>query len=204
MTGADSQTEESRSRGKARGRVKELKRVASELRGHIERERAGGPPSAKEVRAAVRQAQDTVEDIQRRIDAAKAEARTLKDEIEELDRRYAGVHEAERMLEWPRLVGEKMRRLAEVGVREGLIASLEGEKLAAVGALEAARQRLAAFESGVYERPLEEDPRLVSLREEISAASAALEADKTRGGESKKKTAAKRPPRKKGTERPKA
>jgi hypothetical protein len=197
MTEADAKAAEPQSRGAARARVRELERVALELREHIERERASPPQSAEELQAGVRQAQEAVEGIQRRIDAAKAEARALKDEIDELERRHAELPEAARIVEWPRLVGEKVRRLAEVGVREGLIASLEGEKLAAAGALEAARQRLAAFEAGVYDRPVEEDPRLVSLREEMSAASAALEASKPRDGGGKKKKAAKRAARKK-------
>jgi DNA repair exonuclease SbcCD ATPase subunit len=199
MTEADSKTAEPRSREQARARALALARAESELRASIERERKGPPPTAKEVRAAVRQAQDAVDDIQKRIDAAKAEARTLKDKIQELERRHAEVPEAERMMEWPRLVNEKAHLLAQVGVREGLIASLEGQKLAATGALEAAKQRLVAFEAGVYARPMEEDPRLVSLREELSAATAALEGEKPRSAGGKKKKASKREPLKKQT-----
>lgn len=158
----------------AEARVEELKRVESELRERLSREREAGAPSAEEAGAAVAKARAEVEAVQGRIDAAKREAAALKAEAEELERKYEETPEAERVAEWPKLVGEKMRRLVEVRVREAAIATLEGQKWTAAGALEEAKHRLAALEAGAYELPLEEDPRLVSLQEEKAAAAAAL------------------------------
>jgi colicin import membrane protein len=170
----------------AEARVEALKRAEAELRERLRREREEGAPSAEEAAAAVAKAEAEVAAVQARIDAAKREAAGLKAEAEELERKYEETPEAERAGEWPRLVGEKMRRLIEVRVRESSIAALEGQKWAATGALEAAKQRVAALEAGAHELPLKEDPRLLSLQEEQAAAVAALKALKPSGRGRKK------------------
>jgi hypothetical protein len=156
----------------AAARVEELQRAESELRELLRREREEGPHTAAEVAGAMAKAQAEVEAFQGRIDAVKGEARALKAEVVELERKYEEVPEAERGAEWPTLVGEKMRRLIEVRVREAHIAALEAQKWAALGTLEAAKQRLAAVEAGADRLPLEKDPRLLSLQEEMAAAAA--------------------------------
>jgi hypothetical protein len=183
MTEADGRTQQGSA--EARARLDELKRFEAELRGRLERERAEGPRPPEELQAAVEAAQASVNAVQSKIDAAKLEAKRLKGEIEELDQTHEAVPEDERMIRWPRLVGEKMRRLAELGLRESEITSLEAEKWATMHGLEEARHRLAAHESGVHERSIEEDPRLVSLREELAEAEVAAAVKGARKGATK-------------------
>lgn len=190
MTEADERTP--RGSGEARARLDELKRFETQLRGRLEQERAEGPRPLEELRGAVAAAEERVNGVQSKIDAAKIEAKRLKGEIEELERTHDAVPEDERMIRWPQLVGEKMRRLAELSLRESEITSLETEKWATMHGLEEAKHRLAAQEFGVHERSIEEDPRLVSLREELAEASAAVKGASKRPSKGANKRASKR------------
>src|SRR5215213_3960037 len=156
MSKADTQAAQTISEAEAL--VEELKRAEAELRERLQQERTGAPPSAEETAALLAKAQAEVESLQGRIDSAKREAGALKAEIDELERKYEEVPEAERVVEWPRAVGEKMRRLIELRVREAAIAALEGQKWAAMSTLEGAKHRLAALEAGAPGLPLNEDP----------------------------------------------
>lgn len=162
----------------AQAQVKRLKRLATELRRQLKKERAGPPPSAEALEATIQEAQAQVDSIQAEINEAKSLAKKRKREIHEWKLWYQGLPGIDKTAEWAKLQNEIDWRAAEIRSLEEQISGLENEKWNATGRLEMAKQSLEALNAGVYDRPLDEDPRLVALQSERAAAAATLEAAK--------------------------
>lgn len=159
----------------AQARVEQLDRLLVELQDQLQKERAGPPPSAEALEATIQEAQAKVDRIQAVINEAKSLAKKRKREIDEWKLWYQGLPGIDKTAEWAKLQSEINWRGAEIRALEEQISGLETEKWNATGRLEMARQSLEALNAGVYDRPLEEDPRLVALQAEREAATDALE-----------------------------
>lgn len=170
----------------AQARLEQLDRLAVELRDQLEKERAEGPLAAEALKAAIQDAQAQVDRIQAEINEAKSLAKKRKREIDEWKLWYQGLPGIDKTAEWAKLKNEIDWRGAEINTLQEQISILETKKWTATGVLETARIRLAAFEEGVYDRPLDDDLRLVALQVEREAVAAALDNAERAGDEEKK------------------
>ena len=159
---------------KTRKRAAFLKRLAAGLQKQLEAERVGGPPTRARLQATLEQAEDDLERLEAETEKAKRRSKKRKREIDEWKTWYANQAGIDKTAARAKLDSEITWRAAEINALEARIAQLVADDLAAEGRLEQARHQLAALEAGVYDRPVEEDPRLVSLMEEWKAAKAAL------------------------------
>ena len=103
---------------------------------------------------------EETEEIEIQIEGAKDQASSRKDEISEWKLWYNGLAEIDKTESMKKLEFEVGWRSKDIGEIEKKIVELQKSLLAAKGRLETARQMLAAFEAGVYEGSMVEDPRL--------------------------------------------
>jgi len=157
----------------AEKQLKALEELLPVLNAQIKAERAqieDLKKQGKDVRAALKEeadlAWDEVERVLAQIDEAKDLAGSRKDEISGWKLWYNGLAEIDKTESMKKLEFEVGWRSQEIGEIEKKIASLLESQLAARGRQEAARQKLAAYEAGAFERSVEEDPRLVEVLRE--------------------------------------
>jgi chromosome segregation ATPase len=163
----------------AQARVDQFDRLVGEVQAQIEAERREGPPNVAELQATIQAIKDEIEHIQARIEKAKAQAKKRKREIDDWKQWYHTLPGVDRSEEQAKLAAEINWRGAEITARQDEIGVLESQKWAAKERWEKAKQRLSAVEEGVYDRPIEQDPRLLSVQAARQAAAAALEAART-------------------------
>lgn len=143
--------------------AKPLAERMAEVRAQLETERAAGPFTQSGLQAELAQAQTEVERTATAADRAKTQASKRKKEIDEWKAWYNGLPEDEKAVGLSKLQSEIKWRAGELEALTPQISDLLTAQATAVGNLELAQQRLRAFEAGVFERPLDEDPRLVKL-----------------------------------------
>ena len=148
--------------------IAQLTRAGEELCQYIAQERASGPPDTQTLQALVQQAQQEIDTLQESIRAAKAAARQHKAAIDQLEQQFNALPAEQRPNAWPKLMGDTMQHHTDIRIREVEIGQLELQKLTVTGRLEEARHSLEALQAGVYACPLAEDPRLVTLQEELT------------------------------------
>lgn len=141
----------------------ELGERNASVRAQLTAERAAGPFTRSGLQAEVDQAQAEAERAFHAAEKAKAQARDRKDEIDEWKTWYNSLPEDEKEAGLAKLQSEIKWRAAELEVLTPEISDLLAAQASALGDLELAQQRLSAFEAGVFDRPVEEDPRLVGL-----------------------------------------
>jgi hypothetical protein len=115
------------------------------------------------------QAQREAERAATAAEKAKAQASRRKKEIDEWKAWYNSLPEDEKAVGLVKLQSEIKWRAAELDILTPQISELLAAQAAAVGNLELAQQRLRAFEAGVFERPIDEDPRLHRLAAQNTA-----------------------------------
>jgi chromosome segregation ATPase len=143
--------------------VRSLEERVAELRAQLEAERAAGPFTLGGLKAELAQAQAEVERASAAAEKAKAQARKRKDEIDAWKAWYNGLAEDEQEVGMAKLQSEIKWRAAELETLTPQISDLLATQAQAVGELQLAQQKLIAFEAGVFDRPIEEDPRLVFI-----------------------------------------
>ncbi len=151
---------------------KALEELLPALKAQIETERAqieDLKKQGRDVRAALKEeadlAWDEVERVLAQIDEAKDLAGSRKDEISGWKLWYNGLPEIDKTEPRKKLEFEVSWRSKEIDEMEKKIVGLNNDMLAAREKLERAKMKLAAYEEGVHERPMEEDPRLAKLSE---------------------------------------
>lgn len=149
--------------------AKEAVKRLKEVRKALERERAGGELTKDNLQMAVTAAQREVETNGAAADRAKRKATQLKREIDEWKSWFANLPADEQETGLVTLQSEIKWRAAELDKLTPQIADLLAVAAHAVSQLELANQQRVAFEAGVFDRPLDEDPRLISLKKQLKA-----------------------------------
>ena len=150
--------------------VKPLAERIAEVRAQLEAERAAGPFTLSKLQAELAEAQIEAERAATAAEKAKAQASKRKDEIDEWKAWYNSRPEDEKEVSLVKLQSEIKWRAVDLEVLTPQISNLLAAQATALGNLELAQQRLRAFEVGVFERPLAEDPRLAALQSSLESA----------------------------------
>ena len=153
-------------------RLKALKYALREIKAQVKAERKGAPPSLGALQADMSMAQGRVEKVQSELSQAKALSRKRKDEIDEWKGWYEKLPEEEKSAGLVTLNNEIKWRATDLDVNGQKINELMLAEIEAMGALEMANQKLAAFRAGVHKLPVEKDPRLKGARAELEEATA--------------------------------
>lgn len=158
----------------AKQQLAKLDEILVGLKAQIEAERAQiqaskeqGSDIAAVLRTDMNAAWEKVEGIETEIEEAKDQAGSRKDEISGWKLWYNGLAEIDKTESMKKLEFEVGWRSKEIGEIEKKIAGLQESLLDARESQEKARQKLEAYEAGVYGLPIEEDPRIKELQEQI-------------------------------------
>jgi hypothetical protein len=154
----------------AQSNVAFLTRLLSEVRLQIEAERANPPASAEAIKADILMAEKQVEKVQKKINKQKQECKKRKREIDEWKRGYHSIANIDKSHELEKLNVEISWRSQIISQGEACISQLEVEKLTAITNLEKAKIQLIAFANGVYDNPIESDPRLIAAETALQTA----------------------------------
>lgn len=141
--------------------IAKLKEAVDVVRFQLSKEREKGKPNKNQLQTQIAAKQDEIEKIQSQIEKAKSHAKRRKREIDDWKQWFHTFPGPDRTEEQAKLNVEINWRGAEINVRQDEIGRLETQKWAIRGELEALQQQLFALNEGVYERPIEEDPRLI-------------------------------------------
>lgn len=168
----------------AKERVTLLETLLVKLRSQIEAERREGSSDPSILQAQVNHAKMKWDRIQSDLGETKGLSRKRKDEIDGWKAWYENRSNEEkpvqskkqqREADLDRLQKEIKWRADELASNGEKFNTLIPQEFEARGVYEMASQKLAAFQTGVYKRPIEEDPRLKSLQEELREAVADVE-----------------------------
>lgn len=159
----------------AKTRVKILRSALVEIRAQIESERAEGTSDRLVLQRQVHRARSKWEKTHSDLNQAKRLSRKRKDEIDQWKAWYEKRPPAEKPAGLERLQKEIKWRADELASNGEKINILIPQEFEARGALEMAKQRLAAFRAGAHKRRIDEDPRLKSLRDELEKTVAAID-----------------------------
>ena len=154
----------------AQQEVTRLTALSETFRVRLESERAQGPPQLEQIQSKLAQLDTQAQYISQQIQKAKALSKKRKKEIDEWKLWYNGLGETDKSAELAQLNQEIDWRAAEIAKAEAKIADLSAQLLAQEGEEVALKQQLQALEAGVYDKPLEEDPRLVSVMAQLTNA----------------------------------
>lgn len=163
-----------------------LTRALSELRLQIEAERSNVPPSAEVIETDILKAEMRLENVQTKIDKEKQKCKKRKKEIDEWKRWYHSIAEIEKSQAREKLDLEINWRSQAISKCEVKISQLKAEELVKMGDLEKKKIQLEAFTNGVYDLPIESDPRLKAAEVALQTAQERL---KTAQAEDSFKTA---------------
>jgi hypothetical protein len=162
----------------AQSNVVSATRLLAEVRSQIEAERVNPPASEEAIKTDILKAEMQVEKVQKKIDKEKQECKKRKTEIDEWKRWYHSIATLDKAQELDKLNVEIDWRGQSISEGESRISQFEAEKLVAIMELEKVKIQLAAFVNGVYDQPIELDPRLLDAEEALQAAKDDLNAAK--------------------------
>jgi hypothetical protein len=143
--------------------VNELERLKAQLLA----EHVAGPPDRSVLVADVFRCQTEADRVRRAIVVEKALAKKRKAEIDDWKLWYHSLSVGEKPAALLKLDAEIAWRANELDAVGNQINALNVAEVAAMGALEHAKQLLAAFDAGAYQRVAAEDPRLKGLEEAL-------------------------------------
>lgn len=145
----------------SRGVSLDANQILNAVRVRLLEERQGGKPNKSQLNDKIAAKQGEIENIQSQIDKAKEQAKKRKREIDDWKQWFHSLPGTDRTEEQAKLDVEIGWRGTEIKDRQDEIGILETKKWAIKGELEALKQQLLALEEGVYDRPIEEDPRFI-------------------------------------------
>ena len=163
----------------AQAQVVFLTRRLSELRIELEAERANVPASSDAIQSRIVEAERHLDQLQKQINQARSKSKQHKQEIEEWKQWYGAIAPINKTQAWATLNMEISWRSQEICTCKATISKLETEKLATMSRVEKMHSQWAAFTNGLYDRPLEEDPRWLEIEASLNAAKVALNAAST-------------------------
>lgn len=152
-----------------------FKRLLSELNVELEAERSNLPDSVDVIQVSIAEAELNLEKVQAKINKEKGKSKQRKQEISEWKRWYEAIAQINKTKEWETLTQEITWRSQIISDCEVKISQLEAKKLMLMGDLEKKRIQLAAFVNGVYELPIDQDPRLIEAQVALETAQDALQ-----------------------------
>jgi chromosome segregation ATPase len=135
--------------------------ILNAVRDQLLEERQNGTPNKSHLQEKIADKKKEIENIQTQIDKAKEQAKKRKREIDDWIQWFHTLATTDRTEEQAKLTVEIDWRGAEINARQDEIGILETQKWDIRKQLEALQQQLLALEEGVYDRPIEEDPRLI-------------------------------------------
>ncbi len=144
-----------------------LEKQMASLQARLEAERSDGIPSLKELEEQLSRAQKYSEKIEAKILKAKGLAKLRKKEIADWKHWYEGVLSVDKSQERAKLQAEILWRSEAIAHQETKISQLESENLDALGKVVQLEEQIEATKAGIYDRPVEEDPRLLELQAAI-------------------------------------
>jgi hypothetical protein len=159
----------------ALAKVALLTRVLPQLRQELEAERANLPESQAVIEGEILKAKMQLDKVQTKIDKEKNSAKKRKKEIDEWKRWYNSNPHIDKTEARAKLSVEIDWRGQEIASHEAKISQLEAEKLVKMEALEKQNLFLEAYLNGVFDLPVEEDPRLLEAEAALAAAKAEAE-----------------------------
>ncbi len=151
-------------------------RLLSELKLQIEAERSNLPPSADVIETDILKLQMSLEKVQTKIDKEKQKCKKRKQEVDEWKSWYSSIAQIDKSEAREKLDLEIKWRSQAISKCEAKISQLQAEELVEMGNLEKKRIQLEAFTNGVYDLPIESDPRLIAAQEALQTAQDALKA----------------------------
>ena len=160
----------------AKAKVAFFTRRLAELRTELEAERANVPASADVIQASIIDAERRLDWLQRQINQAKAKSKQLKQEIDEWRQWYGAIAPINKTQAWATLNMELSWRSQDIHNCETIISKLETEKLVTMSMVEKKHIQCSVFINGVYDQPLEKDPRWLEAQAALNAAKTALNA----------------------------
>lgn len=152
-----------------------FQQLLTELRVELESERSTLPDSVDVIQDSITETELTLEQVQASINKLKLKSKQRKQEIDEWKRWYGAIAPLNKMPEWETLTQEIMWRSQNISDCEAKISQLESKKLMLMGDLEKKWIQLAAFMNGVYDLPLDEDPRLIEAQSTLKTAQESLQ-----------------------------
>ncbi|MFK8102007.1 MAG: hypothetical protein AB8G15_05775 [Saprospiraceae bacterium] len=147
--------------------MKDLNKVLSQMRRHVKEERKKGPAIEEEITHQLSLAQQELEALSKKITSAKAHSKKRKREIDEWKLWYNGVAQIDKSAELKQLQEEIAWRAAEIAAKEIEISTLLGHSLVAEGKCEQLKLRLEGLSNGIWEGPIDQEPRVKNVLQEI-------------------------------------
>jgi chromosome segregation ATPase len=153
-----------------------IREALSIVKNQIRSERANVPRNRGVLERRHQKAVARLERIQNKIDLRKETARKLKDNIKRMKSRHEKLPEDQKAENWVKLSRRAKRLGEEIIDCENVITSLELRKHAAEQAISMAEVSMTAFDRGLHEKPIREDPRLKEVLKERRKLAAKLKA----------------------------
>ncbi len=147
--------------------IKDLKKILSLMRRHVKEERKKGPAIEAEIDHQLSLAQYEMEALSKKVTAAKAHCKKRKREIDEWKLWYNGVAQIDKSAELKQLQEEIAWRAIEIATKEKEISELSLKVLLAEGKCEQLTLRLEALANGIWEGPIDQEPRVKNVLQEI-------------------------------------
>ncbi|MEM9772520.1 MAG: hypothetical protein AAF889_13165, partial [Cyanobacteria bacterium P01_D01_bin.73] len=145
-----------------------LKQQLVELRSRLEIERAEDVPDLETLEAKLTKADRKVEKLATKVTKTKQQSKQRKAEIAEWKLWYDGIGKLDKAEEHTKLLAETRWRSEAIATLESKIIQLEAEQLEALTAVEQIEEKIEAVKAGVYELPVDQDPRVVELEGAIA------------------------------------
>lgn len=145
--------------------VARLDRLIAGVRAKLEVERAGSTPTLDALETAAATLRQRAQRLEMQLERAKAQANRRKREIDEWKDWYHHVPEGEQASALDTLMREIERRTAQLESLTAQISEMTVAQAAVRSELDAATHRLDAFKAGVFDRSIDQDPRLAKLHE---------------------------------------
>lgn len=164
-----------RGAGQAIAAGRERVAMLEQLLGELRAEHAAGAPERAALLDTIARAEAEARRIGAELARLKAQAKQYKREVDDWKQWYHTLPGISRLVELAKLQGEIRWRSAAIAAAEAQIGALSAAHLAAAGAVERGQQQLAAFEAGVYERPIADDPRILDVMRQLDEARATQE-----------------------------
>ena len=152
-----------------------FQQLLTELRVELESERSTLPDSVDVIQDRISETELTLEHVQAKINTLKSQSKQRKQEIAHWKRWYEAIAKINKTQEWETLTQEIIWRNQVIRNCEAKISQLESKKLTLMGDLEKKWIQLAAFMNGVYDLPLDEDPRLIEAQAALKTAQDSLQ-----------------------------
>lgn len=145
---------------------RDLQQAIAAARRQLEAERAEGTPTAAQIERSIADANAQLEVIRARQARQKERCKRRKREIADWQDWCQRAESGEKPEQLLQMQNEVAWRHQQLHAMEQEIADLYPMRLELEGRVERLKAQLIALQAGVYERPVEEDPRLQSLIEE--------------------------------------